>query len=240
MTRIDPERERQRLVQRYSAMSDLELQKAGRNPAALTEIAFAALQQEMDQRGLEWPGKGISWASLHPAIPIVSSVPAEEKSGAELSQALTSDSEHPDGGPMVVRRYRDMPEAFVARAALESAGIGCYLFDEVVIGMDWFWSNALGNLRLVVRRGEADEAKKILDEETPEKFDVEGIGEYEQPRCPLCGSLDVSGEELIKKIAFPALLFLGLPILINEKGWHCHACDHRWGREGNGGSGQEG
>ena len=39
MARIDPERERQRLREVYSAMNDLELQKVGEDPAALTELA---------------------------------------------------------------------------------------------------------------------------------------------------------------------------------------------------------
>jgi hypothetical protein len=144
---------------------------------------------------------------------------------------MTTDSNDADGAPVVLRKYRDMPEAFAARASLEAAGFECCLFDEVVIRLDWLWSNAMSNLKLVVRSREAGEAKKILDEETPEKFDVEGVGEYEQPRCPLCHSLDVSWKELRRKIAFTCLLFLGLPVTMNEKAWHCHACNHRWGRE---------
>jgi len=128
-----------------------------------------------------------------------------------------------------------MPEAFAARAVLEAAGFECCLFDEVVIRLDWLWSNAMGNLKLVVRGQEADEAKQVLDQNTPEKFDVEGVGEYEQPQCPACGSLDVSCDELRKRMAGAGLMF-GLPILTNEKGWHCHSCNHRWGRIEDGGS----
>ena len=59
---------------------------------------------------------------------------------------------------------------------------------------------------------------------------MEGVGEYEQPHCPTCGSLDVSWKELMKNIACAGLL-IGVPIIINEKGWHCHSCNHRWGRK---------
>jgi len=128
---------------------------------------------------------------------------------------------------MIVGRFRDMPEAFAARAALEAAGFECRLFDEVVIRLNWLWSNLLGGLKLVVRKSDADEAKKILDEKTPQKFDVEEVGDYEQPRCPSCGSLDVSWKELKKNIACAGLL-IGLPIVITEKGWHCHSCGRRW------------
>jgi hypothetical protein len=67
---------------------------------------------------------------------------------------------------------------------------------------------------------------------------VEGVGEYEQPHCPSCDSLDVSWKELKKNIACAGLL-LGLPILIHEKGWHCHSCGRRWSGVGDEDSRQE-
>lgn len=54
MAKIDPEQERERLAARYAAMSDLELQKVGREPASLTEWARDAFSEELKKRGLEW------------------------------------------------------------------------------------------------------------------------------------------------------------------------------------------
>jgi hypothetical protein len=54
MGRIDPEQERARLAARYAAMTDLELQKVGRDPAALTEWARSAFLKELKKRGLVW------------------------------------------------------------------------------------------------------------------------------------------------------------------------------------------
>jgi len=50
---IDKAKERQRLGQRFAGMSDGELQKVGRAPAALTDWAFVALSVEMARRGLD-------------------------------------------------------------------------------------------------------------------------------------------------------------------------------------------
>jgi hypothetical protein len=154
MGQIDPASERQRLQQVYLAMSDLELQKVGRDPAALTEVAFEALQREMAQRGLEWPGKDASWA------------PSDV-----LPKAHSGD---PQDAPVVLRIFRDMPEALAARMTLESAGIECSLFDEIFIRMDWLCSNAVGGMKLVARKSDADEALKILDENAHENFDRDG------------------------------------------------------------------
>jgi len=54
VTKIDADRELQRLRKLYAGKSDGELEKIGRDPAALTEWAREALQSEMLKRGLEW------------------------------------------------------------------------------------------------------------------------------------------------------------------------------------------
>jgi hypothetical protein len=74
-----------------------------------------------------------------------------------------------------------MPDAFLFSSVLDSAGIECYLADENTIRMDWFWSNLLGGIKLCVRKTDAGEASSLLEQGVPEKFDVEGVEEYQQP-----------------------------------------------------------
>jgi hypothetical protein len=65
----------------------------------------------------------------------------------------------------MLRKYRDMPEAFVARSRLEDTGIeSSFLQDDNVVRMDWFWSDALGGIKLVVRKKDAEESEKLLSE----------------------------------------------------------------------------
>ena len=80
-----------------------------------------------------------------------------------------SKSEMPEGGgkPVVLRTYRDITEAMVDRTALESAGIQCFLYDDNLIRLDWFVSNAIGGAKLVVSENDAADARKILDEARP-------------------------------------------------------------------------
>jgi hypothetical protein len=206
MAKIDPERERERLAAVYGAMSDLELQKVGRDPSALTDWAFEALREEMARRGLDWAGKNL-------AVP-------SQMVGVEAKG-------DPGNTPFVFRRYRDFPLAMTDRMILETADIDCYLYDENLIRLDWLWSNLLGGLKLVVRRSEAGDAESLLSGKTIEKFDVEGVGEYQQERCPKCGSMDVSCDELKKRIAGAGLL-LGVPIAMHQKGWTCNNCSQIW------------
>ncbi|HEX8871124.1 MAG TPA: hypothetical protein VF758_00080 [Candidatus Acidoferrum sp.] len=146
---MDPQEERKRLSHLYAGMSDGELQKVGANPSALTEAAFDVLAREMAQRGLVWPGQGLSFASVN--------------AKAEV------EPEDPGNMPVVLRRYRDMPAAFVERSVLEDAGIECRLQDDNVVRLDWLWSNAMGGIKLVVRQKDAEDAAKLLDQRPAEQ-----------------------------------------------------------------------
>jgi hypothetical protein len=93
--------------------------------------------------------------------------------------------------------------------------------------MDWFWSGLLGGVKLWVRQQDVEEAHNLIDQSPPEGFNVEGVGEFQQPRCPKCDSLEISFKELVKPVAFISAYF-GLPIPLERQGWKCHSCGHSW------------
>jgi putative signal transducing protein len=125
----------------------------------------------------------------------------------------------------MIGRYRDLPEALLARTSLESAGIECFLADENIVRMDWFWSNLLGGVKLLVHNEDAEAAVQILEAPAPEVFDAGGIP-YERPRCPECNSLEIHFEEFTP-FAYVST-YLGVPIPLHRKGWRCHSCGHEW------------
>ena len=144
MAQIDPEKEHGRLAARYAEMSDLELEKVGRDPGALTEWARSALLDELKKRGMEYP---------------IAAAPAVQ-TATENPEA----AEEPFAGNLIIlRRYRDLPQAFVEKSVLEDAGIACFLQDDNVIRMDWLWSNAMGGIKLMVRQEDAGDADRILN-----------------------------------------------------------------------------
>src|ERR1700743_890949 len=107
--------------------------------------------------------------------------------------------------PVEIQRYRDLNQAAIAQSILESAGIECFLADANLVRMDWFYSNAVGGIKVVVREEDAEEARKILDQEIPESIEVEGSGLYEQPRCPKCGSFEISLDALNKPVSYGSM-----------------------------------
>ena len=113
-----------------------------------------------------------------------------------------------------IRQFRDLPEALLAKGCLESAGIECFFRDDNLIRLDWFISNFIGGIKLCVAPEDAEKAHTILDEPMLEGFYVQGVGLYEQPRCPKCNSLDVNLQEFDRAGQHSVL--------------RCGACDAEW------------
>jgi hypothetical protein len=180
-------------------MADGELLEVAADSASLTDTAWDLLEEELDRRGLDFELEE----------------PASAIDVVEPREVVT------------IRKFRDLPEALLAKGSLDSAGIECWLADDNLIRLDWFISNLLGGIKLQVKNEDAEAAKEILDQPIPEDFEVEGIGEYQQPRCPECQSLDISFEELNKPVAF-ASAYVGLPIPLHHRAWRCHECKHQW------------
>ena len=60
---------------------------------------------------------------------------------------------------VTLQRFRDVPEALLAKGKLESAGIACALADGNLVRMDWLLSNAIGGIRLQVHLQDVDSAQ---------------------------------------------------------------------------------
>jgi hypothetical protein len=202
MAKTDAAKETKRLAALYAGMEDTELAEIVADASSLTEIARQVLRAEMARRGME-------------ALP-------------EIATPKPSDAREPiPPAPVMIRRYRDLPEASIAKSILDSAGIENYLADDNLVRLDWFYSNLIGGIKLFVQPQDAEEANNLLSQSVPEKFNVDTPGEYEQPRCPKCQSFEVSFDGLDKSSTYAAL-FVGLPVPFTNKDWKCHSCGHNW------------
>ncbi len=199
----DEAKERLRLADTYAAMTEGELLKLASSPESLTDMAWEALEDELDRRHLE------------------PSVELEEPPEKVDFRTLVT-----------IRQFRDLPEALLAKGSLESAGIPCFLRDDNMVRLDWFISNFVGGVKLCVNPADAENAQRLLEEPILEGLYIDGVGLYEQPRCPKCQSLDVNFQELDRPIAYLSA-FLRVPMPVQRKGWRCHACNAEWEGEEN-------
>jgi hypothetical protein len=196
----DPEDVRTRLAELYASWTEGELRKIAEDPKSLTEPAIKALNSEFARRALD----------------------------VKLEIAQPEPVSHPEIPDLVIlRHFRDLPEALLAKGGLESAGIECFFDDDNIVRMDWFISNAVGGIKLLVRPKDFAAANEILEHGVPEAFDVTGVGEYEQPRCPKCDSLDVTFV-VQNKIGAWGVAGFGLSYMIDKDFWKCDSCGHGW------------
>jgi hypothetical protein len=225
MPKIDPDKERSRLAEFYSQQMDGELEKVAAQAYELTEIAREALRTELARRNV--------------AARFVEHRPIVEK---KVDEPQPGDPPPPEptvvepSGPqtvvdlrelVTVRKFRDLPEALLAKGSLKSAGIDAVLIDENTVRMDWFWSNLIGGIKLQVEPDDLEAANEILDLPIPDTLQVLGVGDFVQPHCPKCHSLDVAFQELRKPVAYVSA-YLGVPIPMQCPAWRCHACGVEW------------
>lgn len=133
-------------------------------------------------------------------------------------------------GPLVTLwKFRDLPEALLAKSKLEASGITAFLQNDELVRVQWLYSNLIGGILLQVSPEDADAALELLQEPIPDSMALEPGGvAYLQPRCPQCGSLDVEHEGLNKLVTFGTWLALGFPIRATVDKWRCSACAHEW------------
>ena len=74
---------------------------------------------------------------------------------------------------VLLRRFRDIPEALLAKGKLDASGIECFLADENMVRMDWLISNLLGGVKLLVEPSDFSRASRILNEPAPSAPDTD-------------------------------------------------------------------
>jgi hypothetical protein len=223
MAMIDPERERLRLTAFYATEMDGRLEKIAAQAYELSDIARETLRAELAKRGL--------------ATQLAEKAPETPAAPPAIGDPPLPPPEEPDDGEFefrrrfTVRSFRDLPEALLAKGKLDSSGIDCALVDENVIRMDWFWSNLMGGIKLIVDADDAATAEEVLAQPIPEHLDVSGVGDFEQPLCPKCGSLDISFRETAP-VAYVSTMLLNFPIPLHRRAWRCRSCFVEWQDDG--------
>ena len=121
---------------RYREMSDGELLKLAAKPWEISDAAWDALEEELDRRRLDVP---------EPETAPAMSLPERRNL-------------------VLLRSFRDMPEALLAKGKLESAGLDVCLADDNMVRLDWFYSNRVGGVKLMVDADQFAEASRLLNE----------------------------------------------------------------------------
>ncbi len=130
---------------------------------------------------------------------------------------------------VTIATYTTAAEAYVTKGLLESAGVSCYVFDENIVNMNLFYSNAVGGVKLKVPSSQLHLAKEILGENRDVVDETKASDEY---NCPACGSRNVANKKLPWFITIFASVLMSFPVPYVRKKLECHDCGYSWREKG--------
>lgn len=106
-----------------------------------------------------------------------------------------------------VASFLDPLEARIVHGRLAAEGIDAYLADEHQAINDWYMRQALGGVKLRVRRDQVDAARAVLDDLARGSLAVDD-GEADVAPSPT----PYGSDPLSQRLAFFGLFVLGLPL----------------------------
>lgn len=113
-----------------------------------------------------------------------------------------------------VRTYSKTEDAYLAASCLEGSGLSPNIRDGHTIGVDWFYSQAIGGVKLEVPDSEYEQALELL-----------GLPAASESvfKCPYCASTNVKFRQLSVFTALGVALF-GLLVPLKSRRADCFDC----------------
>lgn len=136
-------------------------------------------------------------------------------------------------GYACVASFTEPLQANLAKTKLQSEGIDCYLTNEHMVRMNFFYSQALGGVQLFVPEQDLQRAREALEGKgftlfaLPDADESGPVAPSKEPNCPRCHSGNVYNDRrprLVTTIAF----YLGLPFAFFRKRKRCSRCGFEW------------
>jgi hypothetical protein len=130
---------------------------------------------------------------------------------------------------VTVARFREPVQAHLAQTKLKSEGIWSFTADDQTISIDWFYSLALGQVKLQVRESDVQRAIEVFGiEKSREGFLTGGVGATESDRrCGRCGSVSVQSDESLRPARLVSFL-RRVPLAVVRRKSSCLQCGHQW------------
>jgi hypothetical protein len=157
-------------------------------------------------------------------VKLVESLPEKTQEQREKTEFLSTE-------PLVTIVSFSYPtEAHLARAKLESEGIDSMIANDVMVGTNWLYSNAVGGVKLQVRKSDAEAAMVIMNSCTEHTSAIPHEDDASTKHCPQCNSSDIRYEFFNIRPVFLSWLIFGFALPFMKKKWKCNFCGYEWKR----------
>jgi len=125
---------------------------------------------------------------------------------------------------LILNAYNNYVDAHIARGVLEEEGIHCWLQDENTLTIDPILTNAVGGIKVMVRKEDAQKAWDILERIKQEQKAA--------VTCPKCGSHNTEKVSTPRKpmnwLSAITTFFLGEYAIAVDMMHHCFDCGHEF------------
>ncbi len=122
---------------------------------------------------------------------------------------------------VTLKSFTTPAEAHLVRTKLEDNGVPAFVFDENMVGINPFFSNAIGGVKVKIPESYSDEALKILNLS-------EEIESEDDKHCPKCQSNNTEYLKLNWLFTIIVSLFFFFPIPYLKRKWECKDCGFKW------------
>ena len=115
-------------------------------------------------------------------------------------------------------------EAHVIKTKLESENIPCFVADGNIVQINPLYTNAVGGVRVQVRRQDMERARQVL-----QLAENEGTPIPKPFVCPRCRSTETTFSKIpgfLTVIGF--LAAIGFPGMGGRRKWKCRNCGTTW------------
>ena len=123
---------------------------------------------------------------------------------------------------VTIAQFGKPEEAHLLRLRLGAAGIDAHVLDENLVQWYWYYTLAIGGVRVQVHEEDLEAAREVLD------LPPLDMDEEVERVCPECSSSRVEPREPPLRMDFLSLLLLSFPLPFLPKTHRCSSCDHKW------------
>ena len=123
---------------------------------------------------------------------------------------------------VTIARFSKAEDAHLLRMRLEAGGIPAFVQDEHLVQVIWFYSDAIGGIRVQVAEEDVAKARKLMKEEGAPPDPALAM------RCPFCNSSETEVNELPRRLAFLSILLVHFPLFPARRQYRCRSCGKRW------------
>ena len=134
---------------------------------------------------------------------------------------------------VIIKTSDSAAEAHIYKNRLESDGVECFIHDEFIVSVNPLYSNAVGGIKLKVKKEDLNQALEILRSIEAQPFtDNEG----NLITCAKCGSTSLNSDYTSMKdakgivAAIISFLFYVFPLHF-KRIYKCNDCGHEFDRK---------